>query len=415
MRLCYSEIAAAIIGLVTLSGAAHANHEESAAALSIDRSIDVVKGWTMGASGNFGGCWIKATYNDQTTVWMGYSGGDRDSYIAFTNPKWRSIEPGKSYSLTVGARGGGKWTASFMGVEADGVKGVFGGPLKDDFVNDMARASGISVFLGQQPVAQLTLTGSAAALTAALECHKVYLEVRNESRGGVTESNNEDGSAPVARRSAPKGNEGAGSSGTGFFVTARGHVMTNHHVIEKCTNVQVIPAGSPPVKASVLAKDSVNDLAVLRTSYEPDGIAVINPRVRIGDSIYIYGFPLSGILASTGNFTIGNVTATAGLEDDTRMMQISAPVQPGNSGGSLVDQYGNTVGVIVSKLNVLNIAKLTGGDLPQNVNFAIKASVALNFLESNGITATTMAKSVAKDAASIAEEAKMFTVKVVCM
>jgi serine protease Do len=165
----------------------------------------------------------------------------------------------------------------------------------------------------------------------------------------------------------------------------------------------------------VLAKDSVNDLAVLRTSYEPDGIAVINPRVRIGDSIYIYGFPLSGILASTGNFTIGNVTATAGLEDDTRMMQISAPVQPGNSGGSLVDQYGNTVGVIVSKLNVLNIAKLTGGDLPQNVNFAIKASVALNFLESNGITATTMAKSVAKDAASIAEEAKMFTVKVVCL
>ncbi|MBB3810626.1 hypothetical protein FHS81_002728 [Pseudochelatococcus contaminans] len=98
----------------------------------------------------------------------------------------------------------------------------------------------------------------------------------------------------------------------------------------------------------------------------------------------VFGYPLTGILTSSGNFTQGSVTALAGLRDDNRMLQISAPVQPGNSGGPLLDDAGNVVGVVVSKLNALKVAAATD-DLAQNVNFAIKASVVQGFLEAQGI------------------------------
>jgi S1-C subfamily serine protease len=118
--------------------------------------------------------------------------------------------------------------------------------------------------------------------------------------------------------------------------------------------------------------------------------------------------------AATGNFTVGNITASAGLGDDTRMLRISTPVQPGNSGGPLIDQYGTIVGVISSKLNAMNVA-LVNNDIPQNVNFAIKAMIALNFLDSNGIPPAVGTRSPTPlDAATLAEQAKLFTVHVVC-
>jgi hypothetical protein len=80
---------------------------------------------------------------------------------------------------------------------------------------------------------------------------------------------------------------------------------------------------------------------------------------RVGENIFVYGFPLSGLLSSSGNFTVGNITSVAGLGDDSRIMQISAPVQPGNSGGPLLDRFGNVVGVVVSKLNALRLAQVT--------------------------------------------------------
>src|SRR5262249_57418929 len=103
---------------------------------------------------------------------------------------------------------------------------------------------------------------------------------------------------------------------------------------------------------------------------------------RLGESIAIFGFPLTGLLSSSGNFTTGSVAAVTGLSDDSRMVQISAPVQPGNSGGPLIDKYGNVIGVIVAKLNAIGVASVTN-DIPQNVNFAIKSPLATHFLASN--------------------------------
>jgi V8-like Glu-specific endopeptidase len=94
-------------------------------------------------------------------------------------------------------------------------------------------------------------------------------------------------------------------------------------------------------------------------------------------------------------------------------MQISAPVQPGNSGGPLLDKSGNVVGIIVSKLNALRLAQVTQ-DMAQNINFAIKASIASNFLEVNNIATRAAPNAESLDPTEIADRAKQFTVQVTC-
>ena len=106
--------------------------------------------------------------------------------------------------------------------------------------------------------------------------------------------------------------------------------------------------------------------------------------VRAGDAIVALGYPLSGLLATEANLSVGNVSALAGVADDTRYLQISAPVQPGNSGGPVLDASGHLVGIVTAKLNALRVARFTG-DIPENVNFALKAEVARAFLDSKGI------------------------------
>jgi S1-C subfamily serine protease len=236
-----------------------------------------------------------------------------------------------------------------------------------------------------------------------LDCQK---ERRERSRTDAASK----GDAGKGEAGKPKARSG---SGTGFFVSQMGHVVTNQHVVEGCRRLDVSYAGGTPAQATLVASDTKNDLAVLMTSLVPRYVPPFRPRVRVGESIYVYGFPLSGLLASSGNFTTGNITAVAGLGDDTSKLQISAPVQPGNSGGPLLDKRGNVVGMIVEKLNVLGVAKVTN-DFAQNVNFAIKASIAETFLEANGIAPPGGERSNDLDAADIAEQSKLFTVYVAC-
>ena len=103
----------------------------------------------------------------------------------------------------------------------------------------------------------------------------------------------------------------------------------------------------------------------------------------------------------------------AGIGDDFRFLQISAPVQPGNSGGPLLDASGNVIGVVTAKLNALRIAKSTG-DVPQNVNFAVKSSVIRLFLDGLGIAYSESSSDVRLEAADVGERAKKFTVLLEC-
>jgi serine protease Do len=111
--------------------------------------------------------------------------------------------------------------------------------------------------------------------------------------------------------------------------------------------------------------------------------------------------------------TIGNLSSLSGMGGDTRLVQITAPVQPGNSGGPVLDSAGNLMGVVVSKLNAIKAAKITG-DIAQNVNFAINANVLRSFLDANSVEYETASSDKAIASTTIAEKAKAFTVLVEC-
>ncbi|WP_186421312.1 serine protease [Bosea sp. CS1GBMeth4] len=203
------------------------------------------------------------------------------------------------------------------------------------------------------------------------------------------------------------------STGSGFFVSKAGHVMTNAHVVKDCATITVRPDGATALPARIVARDVINDLVVLKVAGPVEKTLSLRSSVRLGEGIAAFGFPHTDILATTGNFTLGNVTALAGLRDDSRHLQISAPVQAGNSGGPLLDTSGNVVGVVTSKLNAIKVAG-EQGDLPQNVNFAVKASLAISFLDANQITYETGTLGDKLDPADLADKAKKASVFIAC-
>jgi TPR repeat protein len=206
------------------------------------------------------------------------------------------------------------------------------------------------------------------------------------------------------------------STGSGFFVTRDGHLLTNAHVVTGCNVVQARRADGAVADVRVLATSPRDDLALLKVEQRQASAATFRGGgpVKQGEGVTVYGFPMAGLLASTGNLTIGNVTALSGPRDDPRLLQISAPVQLGNSGGPVFDTGGNVVGVVVSKLNALAVAGATG-DVPQNINFAIKASVATNFLEAQGVAYVLAPSSVELAASAVVDRARAGTVRVDCL
>lgn len=198
------------------------------------------------------------------------------------------------------------------------------------------------------------------------------------------------------------------SSGSGFAVL-RNRVVTNAHVVEGCARISL--AGFGP--ATVIAKDARSDLALLETAGQMPAATLRAGRLRQGDMVSVVGFPLRGILASGAGVTTGNVSALAGLQNDTRFIQISAPVQPGNSGGPLVDMSGNVVGVVVSKLDAQKIAQITG-DIPQNVNFAVSPLILQGFLDANSVEYQSAPSTRTLAPADVADIAKKFTFLVEC-
>jgi serine protease Do len=206
------------------------------------------------------------------------------------------------------------------------------------------------------------------------------------------------------------------ASGTGFVV-ARDRVLTNRHVIDGCNRVLVRTADGRTLAATPPARvDAERDLALLAVPGDPGPVLTFrrDPAVRRGEAVVTYGFPLAGLLSSGPTLTTGEVSALAGLADNQVQFQISAPVQPGNSGGPLFDRQGHLVGVIVSKLNAARVAQRTG-DIPQNVNFAVKGTEATEFLRRAGVT-PQMADSRGPDrsAAEVGELAHRSTLFVRC-
>lgn len=161
------------------------------------------------------------------------------------------------------------------------------------------------------------------------------------------------------------------SFGTGFFVSENGFIVTNHHVIEGASKILVDHLGKK-YYAKISKVDKYNDIALLQVQGKFPFLNCQNSEeVKLGENIYAIGFPNPDIQGVSPKVSNGIISSLAGLEDDPRHFQISAAIQPGNSGGPLLSTHGKVVGVITSTLSPIFMARKTGS-LPQNVNFAVK-------------------------------------------
>lgn len=245
---------------------------------------------------------------------------------------------------------------------------------------------------------------------------KTEREICNEHRPAYTKacgSWTENATASPETPNQPASNEGRIVVGTAFFVSEHGYILTNAHVVSGCKQIQTRDGRS----ATLVSTNEQIDLALLKTEGESPAVATFRTRPpRLGDSIIAFGYPLQGLLSSEGNLSTGTISATAGMGDDTRFLQISAPIQPGNSGSPLLDSSGNVVGVVEAKLDAVASLRVTG-DIPQNVNFAIRGSEVIQFLERSRIPYHGEATNSNLDlkVADIAAKAKQFSVPIECL
>ena len=173
-------------------------------------------------------------------------------------------------------------------------------------------------------------------------------------------------------------------SGSGFFISDEGHLVTNHHVVNYCNITQVNYFGKTG-KAKVVAYDRINDLALLETDITPkDKFDISTQDAKLLDDIYVAGYPFGKAVSSSVKVTKGVVSALAGLENNYALVQIDAAIQPGNSGGPIVNTNGDVVGVAVAKLDYKDALE-SYGVIPENTNFGIKSSILKNFTSANSI------------------------------
>ena len=185
--------------------------------------------------------------------------------------------------------------------------------------------------------------------------------------------------ASASHKEVPESQPSA--SGTGVFISDDGFLITNEHVVRDAAQVRLVTS-TGLISAKVVKVDAANDLALLKAEGKFSSLPVATSRgVKLGGTVATVGFPNIGLQGFAPKLAKGEIASLSGAGDDARYFQISVPVQPGNSGGALVDERGNVVGVVAAKLSASAALKATGS-LPENVNYAVKSSYLLSFLES---------------------------------
>jgi antitoxin component YwqK of YwqJK toxin-antitoxin module len=177
---------------------------------------------------------------------------------------------------------------------------------------------------------------------------------------------------------------------SGFLLSSGGIVCTNYHTVRDAQDIRVsFPLIKKSFKATLVAKDRDNDLCLLRltafdfkqhfTQQIPYTLASAQ-HIGLGESVFTLGYPYGTMLGKAPKFSQGSITSLKGLKDDPACFQINTPIQPGNSGGPVLDKHGNLVGIVIAMANYKFFVKTTGS-LPQNLNFAVKSDYLLSLLK----------------------------------
>ncbi len=181
-------------------------------------------------------------------------------------------------------------------------------------------------------------------------------------------------SMTARREDKPRG------TGSGFVISKDGYFLTCAHVIEGGREIKV-RIGDKTHPAKVVRADSRNDVALLKlegSDFLPLFLSQSIP--DMGDKVFTVGFPNPEIQGASAKYTDGAISALSGILDDIRTMQVTVPIQGGNSGGALADAAGNIVGLVVAQLNAVTVFEYTGA-IPQNVNFAVKINYAFPLIQ----------------------------------
>jgi S1-C subfamily serine protease len=188
---------------------------------------------------------------------------------------------------------------------------------------------------------------------------------------------------PIAEAPKERRTERKPGSGTGFFVTDDGYFVTSYHVIEDAKEITVKTTDGRLLAAKLISGDSVNDVALLKieSATKAARISDTGELVR-GEEVFTLGYPLLQIQGQDQKASFGRVNALTGIGGDIRHVQIDIPIQPGNSGGPLVDSKGQVVGVVTATLSQLATLRATGS-LPQNVNYAVKSDYLIPLLHNS--------------------------------
>ncbi len=353
---------------------------------------------------NMSGCSAGSQFADGTSVEFALleDKGGKAWALFLSNPQWGPwLKRASEHTLTVTADSK-VWQGNFK--VSDDKKTIFFGDASIEFMNSLADAHALAIFDDRRRAltkSPLDMKDSADAIKAVVNCAREHPFRAQQVR--VPEQ-------------APESSSDTAVSGTGFFVSPN-VLLTNNHVVKDCRNtIKVRYPDSEAYAATISGQDPSNDLALLRTEMPGHSIAAFHLQPRLGEGVAAYGFPYAGVLSSSGNFTLGNITSLSGIDDDTRFLQMSAPIQPGNSGGPLVDMSGNIVGVVVAQLNALTVMRVDKS-LPQNVNFAIQVPMVVNFLMVKGVTprldnAQNGTRTLAPP--DVADLTKQFTVQIFC-
>lgn len=290
-----------------------------------------------------------------------------------------SAEKGDAYGLLAYAnvcfRGRGRSTDETLGYACMIASSMLGNDEAQRYLDNIRHSD-------KQSNTYHRATSLAQSIVRQLESEELPIELQDNWHS--SSFTNKGSIAPPSRR-------GRGiATGSGMIFSNSGHCFTNHHVIDGARTVKVrVPGRAEPLPATVVGSDEANDLAILKIDgWTSNGSAlpalISCGRVKSGDKVFTVGYPLPSELGQEAKYTSGDISSLSGMEEDKRLMQISVPIQPGNSGGPLVLEDGKVVGVVVATLNASYMLRRRGA-LPQNVNFAVKSDYLIALAGTLGI------------------------------
>ena len=194
-----------------------------------------------------------------------------------------------------------------------------------------------------------------------------------------------------------------GSSGSAFFVTQRGHIITNYHVVQGCRTNPKIKYKNKDIDTKVIAKDQLLDLALLKADLtNTKYVSLSKKQPRKLQRIIASGYPFGKYISDDLKFTSGIVSSLKGPNDDSTLVQVDAALNPGNSGGPIVDEES---GQLVA-VSVMGMKK----NISEGQNFGIKTSSVKNFLDANQIkTPSSFGAFKSVDVAKLLEDSTLYT------